>query len=115
MYLFHALIGAIVFSLLHYFSLKKQYKLCALIPAIPIVGLYGLIIIIENNENNKNIIQIINIYLRNIIGFVFLALFFYAMLYYFMNFLTDYFINPYISIFFSLIIWLTLIIYILYK
>ena len=44
------ILGAVLFTSIYYFSQKKEYKLCALIPALPIVGLYGLIII--NNINN---------------------------------------------------------------
>ena len=50
-YLISAIIGAIVFMLIYYFSTKKNSTLCALIVALPIMGMYGLFNICKNNSD----------------------------------------------------------------
>ncbi len=99
-YIIYSIIGAIIFPLMHYFSLNKKYKICALLPAIPLVGLTGLFFIIKNKGN-------INNYVLNHSRFLFTTLIMYIILtivYYFTK-------KIYLSIFISFIIWFFLIIY----
>ena len=41
-YIIYGIFGAILFPLLYDLSLKKNTKLCALIPALPLLGITGL-------------------------------------------------------------------------
>ena len=69
-YLFHGILGAILFMLTYHFSVNKYSTLTALLPALPIAGMYGLYSIYSENGNIKN-------YLTKISLFVMTALIFY--------------------------------------
>ena len=69
-YLFHGILGAIIFMLMYHLVINKYSTITALIPAFPLVGMYGLYLIYINNGNIKN-------YLTKISVFVTTALIFY--------------------------------------
>ena len=70
-YLFHGIIGAILFMLTYHFSVNKYSTLTALVPAVPLAGMYGLYLI---NSKNGNVIN----YLTKISLFIMTALIFYV-------------------------------------
>lgn len=69
-YLFHGMLGAILFMLTYHFSVNKYSTLTALLPAVPLAGMYGLYLIYSENGNVKN-------YLTKISLFIMTALIFY--------------------------------------
>ena len=69
-YLFHGILGAILFILTYHFSVNKYSTLTALLPAVPLAGIYGLYLIYSENGNIKN-------YLTKISLFIMTALIFY--------------------------------------
>jgi uncharacterized membrane protein (GlpM family) len=70
-YLFHGILGAILFMLTYHFSVNKYSTLTALLPAIPLAGMYGLYLIYSKNGNVIN-------YLTKISLFIMTALIFYV-------------------------------------
>ena len=70
-YLFHGILGAILFMLTYHFSVNKYSTLTALLPAVPLAGMYGLYLIYSENGNIKN-------YLTKISLFIMTALIFYV-------------------------------------
>ena len=70
-YLFHGIIGAILFMLTYHFSVNKYSTLTALVPAVPLAGMYGLYLI---NSKNGNVIN----YLTKISLFIMTALIVYV-------------------------------------
>ena len=69
-YLFHGMLGAILFMLTYHFSVNKYSTLTALLPAVPLAGMYGLYLIYSENGNVKN-------YLTKISLFIMTSLIFY--------------------------------------
>ena len=102
-YIYYALIGAILFPLLYYLSLQKKYKFCALIPTIPVLGLFGLFMISINNKSN------IKDYIKNHIIFIITTIIFYLVVLSFYNIF-----SIYISLFIGLLVWLIINCYNLY-
>ena len=74
-YILNFIIGGILLCLIHYFSQKKESKLCALIPALPVLGLIGLFYISKTGKS-----EVVN-YLRNIIIFFILYVFLFCGIY----------------------------------
>lgn len=97
-YLFHAFVGAILFTLIYHISLLKDYKVSAFIPTIPILGLFGLILVILNNDNHT-------IYVKNHIKFLFITAILYISILFF-NYFFNY--SLYLSILIAIIIWLSI-------
>lgn len=97
-YIFIALLGAIILTSSYYFSLQKNYKICSLIPAIPIMGLLGLFFITSNKGNNIN-------YIINHIKFIAITLCLYLLTLLFLYFKYDIIT----SLFFSFILWFILV------
>ena len=52
-YILNFIIGGILLCFIHYFSQRKESKICALIPALPVLGLIGLFYI-SNNGKSRN-------------------------------------------------------------
>ena len=95
MYILHFIVGGILFSLIHYFSKRKQSKLCALVPALPVLGLIGLMYISKGEKRQ------IDKYLKNIIIFFVVYIVFFS----FMYFLYQKTTNILYSCLLSLILW----------
>ena len=94
-YLFHAFIGAILFTLIYHISLLKDYKISAFVPTIPILGLFGLILVIINNDNHI-------IYVKNHIKFLLITASLYITILFF-NYYLNY--SLYLSILLGVIMW----------
>ena len=97
-YLISAIIGAIIFMLIYYFSTKKNSTLCALIVALPIMGMYGLFNICKNNSD-------INRYLMKVVVFYSL----YILLFYGVFIIYQKTKNIKLAVVLSLILWLILV------
>ena len=103
-YLFHAFIGAILFTLIYHVSLMKNYKISAFIPTIPVLGLFGLFLVVLNKDNHI-------FYIKNHIKFLLITSILYLSILFF-NYFLNFSLN--ISLFFSIIIWLFINIFNLY-
>ena len=97
-YLISAIVGAIVFMLIYYFSTKKNSTLCALIVALPIMGMYGLFNICRNKSD-------INKYLMKVVVFYSL----YILLFYGIFIIYQRTKNIKLAVVLSLILWLVLV------
>ena len=103
-YLFHAFIGAILFTFIYHLSLIKNYKISAFIPTIPVLGLFGLFLVIINKENTT-------FYIKNHIKFLLITAILYISILFF-NCLLNYSFT--LSLIISILIWLFIHIFNLY-
>ena len=97
-YLISAVLGAVIFMLIYYFSTKKDSTLCALIVALPIMGMYGLFNICRNNSD-------INRYLMKVVVFYSL----YILLFYGVFIIYQKTKNIKLAVALSMILWLVLV------
>lgn len=103
-YLFHSIIGAILFALLYHFSLYDNTIFCALIPALPVLGFFGLYLV---HENKKNVLK----YIKDIVAFFVLYVILFGLMYIFYVNTSDLLL----SIGLSLITWLSLTVFYITK
>ena len=102
-YIFYAIIGALILTSCYHFSINDKHKLCALLPALPIIGLFSLFLIYFNSKSNlltKN-------YIIHHIHFLL-----YTVLIYIITYITYLYTNNiFVSLIIALSVWSTIIYY----